>query len=104
MAIAGAEGATDHGSVVIGQITPGPVAESTFYIPLSTSVVQNWVSNPSQNRGMIFINDDALSGYRIVSHEAADAATHPTYGSLTDQTRGPFYQLNGFPAASRWES
>jgi len=53
---------------------------------------------------MIFINDDALSGYRIVSHEAADAATHPTYGSLTDQTRGPFYQLNGFPAASRWES
>jgi hypothetical protein len=75
--IAGAEGPTDHAATAIGQITPGIAAGSKIYVQLTTTAVQNWVSNPSQNLGIIFINDDALTGYRIASREATQVGSRP---------------------------
>ena len=76
---AGAFGANDRGTVVLG--TAGPASVGTNYtVTLNASgiaLVQNWVNNPATNFGLVIGNSTSTDGLDFSSSEAATAVDHP---------------------------
>lgn len=68
---AGAWGVGDTGSDIVGTIPAN--ATGVVTIPLSTALVQRWVSNPSQNFGVALGNNSSNDGISLASSEAPAA-------------------------------
>lgn len=67
--VAGARGPLDRSAAVVGAATPSATGKYTF--ALSSSVAQNWLSNPANNRGMILADPGNADGADFSSGEAA---------------------------------
>ncbi len=76
---AGAQGAADRGSTVLGTIEASRTGD--FVIALNEAglaVVQRWIENPATNTGFVLMNyDGASDGIDFYSREHEDAAQRP---------------------------
>lgn len=75
---AGAQGATDRGSTVLGSLTAP--ALGTYTLPLNAAgvaLVQNWVNNPATNRGLIIASSSTTDGADFSSRESATPTNRP---------------------------
>jgi hypothetical protein len=75
---AGANGAADHASTVLGQFAP--TTRGTYRIALNdagVSAVQSWVNNAAANFGVILKDYAVSDGVSITSSEASTASLRP---------------------------
>ena len=73
--VAGAKGSLDRGAQV-GSVSPSVTGKRTF--ALSTSVVQQWIDNPSSNQGIVIANATNTDGFSLSSRQATDTNLRPT--------------------------
>lgn len=75
---AGALGANDRGSSILG--TAGPAPAGAYTITLNAAgiaLIQNWVNNPAANFGLIIASPTSADGLDFSSSEAATASDRP---------------------------
>ena len=99
--VAGAEGALDRGTSVLGTVSASSTGSYTFSLNSNgRAVVQAWVDDPNSNHGLIIADTSVSNGLDIRSREAAIAAQRPeltiSYTSAPQDTDG-----DGMPDA--WE-
>jgi hypothetical protein len=90
---AGANSATDRGTVVLGTLKPA--AKGKITIVLNTAgiaVVQKWINNPSTNFGFIFQN--YANGNRQLTFDSREASTVANRPKLTIQYAEPLPVLS----------
>ncbi len=76
-AVAGALGALDRGSTVLGTITGGSGSVSIILNASGVSLVQSWVNTPASNFGITIQDYSNTDGIHLRSREAATATDHP---------------------------
>ncbi len=75
---AGAKGADDRGSTAVAtQRKSSPGALTVGLNVAGVSMVQNWVSDPSQNQGIIVASSSNTDGLRIASSDHATVSYRP---------------------------
>ena len=73
---AGGLAGTDY--VAVAEGTVETVADATEYtVPLSTTLVQNWVTTPANNFGLWLLRTEANAASSIYSNNDAGAGNHP---------------------------
>ena len=72
--VAGAKGTLDRGAQV-GTITPKSTGKQSS--PISASVVQRWIDEPTTNQGVIIANTTNTDAFDFSSREAATATNRP---------------------------
>jgi hypothetical protein len=72
--VAGAKGSLDRGAQV-GTITPRITGKQSS--PISASVVQRWIEDPSSNQGLIVANTTNTDAFDFSSREAATVGNRP---------------------------
>jgi alkaline phosphatase len=76
--VAGAMGAADRGTAVLGTVAPGGLGLSTFSLNAAgVALVQSWVDGSAGNRGLIIASPGITDGADFDSSEATVAANRP---------------------------
>ncbi|MFV1966222.1 MAG: DNRLRE domain-containing protein, partial [Pirellulaceae bacterium] len=78
--VAGAQGANDRGSTVLGTTTSPTISVAVITLnSAGVAVVQSWIDNPNQNYGIVFQNfeDANTDDLDFVSSEGSDPLTRP---------------------------
>lgn len=99
--VAGANGATDRGTTVLGTITPSSTGRMTISLNAAgIAVVQKWVNNPSINNGFILMDYGDSNGLaQFSSRNDANSANRPSF-SIT-YTNDPPTAVNDFYSVLR---
>ena len=75
---AGAQGANDRGSTVLGTVTAPTIAKVTITLNAAgIAVVQNWINSPASNFGFTIQNYANSKAFAFSSSEASTAANRP---------------------------
>jgi hypothetical protein len=65
--VPGAWGTLDSGATAVATIPKNQISWTS--VPVTTSVVQDWVTSPASNYGMVFGNDASFDGASIGAKE-----------------------------------
>lgn len=77
-AIAGAKGATDRGTNILGTMNASNIGINTINLNSSgKALVQTWIDSPSTNYGLIIINNSNTNGIDIRSSEYSTNSSRP---------------------------
>ena len=84
--VAGAKGATDRGSTVLGSITASTTGEKVITLNAAgVAAVQAWINNPSSNFGLVLQDYTGTDGMAFQSSESTTVTARPkleiTYGA-----------------------
>jgi hypothetical protein len=83
---AGAKGSLDRGAQV-GSLSAPTTGNRTF--SLSPALVQEWIDDPSSNRGIVIANAANTDGVVFFTREAADASLRPSLSVNYSETPAP---------------
>ncbi|MCG6938677.1 MAG: phytase [Gammaproteobacteria bacterium] len=91
--VAGARGALDRGSIVLGSVSASSTGSYTFSLNSNgRAVVQAWVNDSNSNHGLIIADASVTDGLDMMSRETAVAAQRPkltiTYSQAPQDTDG----------------
>jgi hypothetical protein len=76
--VAGAQGSLDRGTTVLGTVTAASKGSVTIQLnSAGVAVVQNWINNPTTNRGFIIQDYAGNDGLEFASSENATVANRP---------------------------
>jgi hypothetical protein len=114
--LAGARGASDRGTAVLGTVTGASLGSITVALNgEGIAAVQGWVNDPQKNHGFVLASTTNTNGLDLASREAAAATerpalvityTPPTTASVPFVARGATwrYKDDGVAPASAWTS